>query len=393
MKFKSIRLIASLLFLIACQPNAAINTSKSIPTDASEASAKVKLVPGEEYFSELTKLLSEPLGADVSIDVMQFNFFTDTPGHVRDIGNQLKAIKAAHPEIQIRVALEGEKDKNKADGKGSAQRNQKTVEFFAGSGIEIHLIHGLRSGSIKGVTHAKAVRVGNKLLSGSTNLTNTSLDKNNEFNVLVDSKKIAKDFEHYLSDVIQNPGRLSSVNSVAGKATMLTDSLYLDEALKLIKSAKNGENLVLTTYFFAAFRKGNDGQELAGDEKADSVFAALVTAHERGVNVRVFLERADVTPGSNLNGDITKSNLNVAQLFEEAGLTTVYMDKPDKISHAKIIKVSGERRAEALLGSTNIYRGDLDENHQVNFLLKDPQVVHAITEWIDAKIQNEGTEF
>ena len=393
MKLKLLSFLASALFLAACQSNSATESNKSLLSAATEASATVKLVPGEEYFSELTSLLSEPLEADTSIDVMQFNFFTDTPGHVRDIGNQLKAIKAAHPDVRIRLALEGEKDKDKPDGKGAAQRNQKTVAFFAGSGVEIHMIYGLRAAAIKGVTHAKAVRVGNKLLSGSTNLTNTSLDKNNEFNVLVDSKKISKAFENYLNDVIQNPGMLNPLSAVSGKVTMLTDTLYYDEALKFIKSAKNGENLDLTTYFFAAFRKGNDGEDLPGDEKANTVFKALVAAQERGVNVRVFLERAEVRPGSNLNGDITKSNLNIARLFQEAGLTSVYFDKTDKISHAKIIKVSGDRRAEALLGSTNIYRGDLEENHQVNFLLKDPDVVHAITPWIDAKIQDEGTEF
>ena len=71
----------------------------------------------------------------------------------------------------------------------------------------------------------------------------------------------------------------------------------------------------------------------------------------------------------------------------------MYLDKTDKISHAKIIKVTGPRRSEALVGSTNLYRGDLDENHQVNILLKDRALVGAITRWVDTTIQNDGTPF
>jgi hypothetical protein len=161
---------------------------------------------------------------------------------------------------------------------------------------------------------------------------------------------------------------------------MMTDDLFFNQALSLIGAASAGDSLDLTTYFFA--------YRTEGDAKAKRIYEEILAAQARGAKVRLYLER-----NSNLqvNQDITKANLQTAKRFEDAGVTRVYLDQEDKISHAKIIKVSGPNRNVALIGSTNIYRGDFDENHQVNFLIEHEDSIAALTAYLNQKFAYEGT--
>ena len=73
--------------------------------------------------------------ATTSIDVLQFNFFSES-GHVLGLANELIGLKAAHPQLRIRVALEVEKDADKP--KGAATRNKLTQALLEKGGIEVH---------------------------------------------------------------------------------------------------------------------------------------------------------------------------------------------------------------------------------------------------------------
>lgn len=102
-----------LLFALACSPIAnrssllaPVPTQSNLPTSADGTQ---KLVPGEAYFTTLMELLSHPRADNDSIDVLQFNFFSEK-GHIREIADRLIEIKRRQPSVKIRVVLEGEKD-------------------------------------------------------------------------------------------------------------------------------------------------------------------------------------------------------------------------------------------------------------------------------------------
>lgn len=163
--------------------------------------------------------------------------------------------------------------------------------------------------------------------------------------MLVQSAILAESFERYLSDLIADSTQLRGTAVKDQGLTMITDNLFFDRAVSLIESAVSGDTLDLTTYFFAYRNESDIG--------AKEIFDQIIAAKNRGVRTRVFLERSS-NPA--VNQSITESNLKVAKQFFDAGITTIYLDPLEKISHAKFIAVSGPAHQAALIGSTNIYR-------------------------------------
>jgi phosphatidylserine/phosphatidylglycerophosphate/cardiolipin synthase-like enzyme len=338
-----------------------------------------RIVPGEIYLDELSGRLDAVDASVSSIDFFHFNFFTER-GAIRKIGEKLKTLKSKHPQIPIRVILEGEKDADMPNG--AATRNRLTKEFFEGSGIEVLFASGLRAPGVKGVTHAKAVRIGNYILTGSTNLTNTSVELNNEFDVAVESEIIAGAFHGYVDSILEDSSKLVSLAIGDGPVTLITDAMYFEEGLKIINESKPGDVLDITTYFFA--------NRTPRDAKAKQISDAIVAAFERGVQTRIYLERnsnPDVNPG------ITRANMQVAENFRLKGIKSIYFDSKEKISHSKIIKRSGPGGKVMLIGSTNLYRGDFDENHQVNFKIEVPELIDQTTNYLNQKIAYEATAY
>lgn len=337
--------------------------------------AGIKAVPGENYLAELHTLIKS---ARNSVTILHFNFFTEN-GETRKIAELLKSRKLQNPRLAVDVILEGEKDLDKDTG--AAARNQLTRDYFAGSGINVHFISGLRQdGKKPGVTHAKAVVIDDVLLTGSTNLTNTSLTKNNEFNIAIRDPKAANFARAYMQALLKKSTVLYPNALSLPAVKILTDNAFLPEALKVINEANTGDTLNIATYFF---RVGGED-----DQDADQIFAAVVQAKNRGAKIKFYLER---NTNPQVNPDITRANMNTAKRLTDAGID-VYLDPEDKISHAKIILLDGKKKI-LLQGSTNLFRGDLNENHQVNVRIEAPEVIAKVQTWLAAKIAYEGSHF
>ncbi len=335
----------------------------------------VKAVPGENYLAELQHLIKS---ARSSVTILHFNFFTEN-GETRKLAELLKSRKLQNPKLAIDIILEGEKDLDKDNG--AAARNHLTQDFFAGSGINVHFISGLRQdGKKPGVTHAKAVVIDDTLLSGSTNLTNTSLTKNNEFNVAVHDPKAANFTRAYMQALLKNSNKLYPNALSLESVKVLTDDAFLPEALKIIGEANAGDALNIATYFF---RTGGED-----DQDADKILAAVLQAKTRGAKIKFYLER---NTNPQVNPDITRANMNTAKRLVDAGIE-VYLDPQDKISHAKMILLDGKKKI-LLQGSTNLFRGDLNENHQVNIRVDDASVIAKAQTWLATKIAYEGSHY
>lgn len=328
---------------------------------------KRTVVPGENYVTAVNALLD---GATKSIDILQFNFFTDQSGPIQDLMNRLIAMKAAHPEMRIRVAAESVKDGS--DPHGVAGRNAATLAKLQAAGIEVYPVHGVDG--TNGVSHAKAIVVdGTKVLAGSTNWSNTSTTKNNEMNILSESPAFGCAFTSWFEQVITDPGHAHPLEVNDGHVTMITDTTYLQHALDVINGAKT--TLDFSMYWFS-YRSDKDVE-------AKAIFDALAAAVKRGVKIRGFLERNDgsFSPG------VYAANKIVAQKLLDAGVE-LYFDPAKKISHTKMIVADG---STVLSGSTNWAQGDLDDCHQVNWLIHDKKVAAEMDAWLSDKMANEGT--
>lgn len=335
----------------------------------------IKPVPGEAYLALLQTLINS---AHHSVTILHFNFFTEN-GETKKLADLLKSRKLQNPRLTVDIILEGEKDLDKDNG--AAKRNSLTKDYFAGSGINVHFISGLRQDRKKpGVTHAKAVVIDDVLLTGSTNLTNTSLTKNNEFNIAIRDPKAANFARAYIQALRKKSTVLYPNMLSLETVKVLTDNAFLPEALKVIQEATAGDTLNIATYFF---RIGGDD-----DQDADKIFAAVLQAKSRGANIKVYLER---NTNPQVNPDITLANMYTAQRLADAGID-VYLDPVEKISHAKMILLDGKKKI-LLQGSTNLFRGDLNENHQMNIRVEDPLVIAKAQTWLAAKIAYEGSHY
>jgi phosphatidylserine/phosphatidylglycerophosphate/cardiolipin synthase-like enzyme len=244
----------------------------------------------------------------------------------------------------------------------------KTVALLKAAGIDVVV------DSQNLITHAKGIGVdGKTVLAGSTNLTNTSLDKNNEINALVTSPKLAKAWHDYVTSLVNDPTALHPSSTTAGKVTMLTDSAYYDQLMNLVKSSGKGDTLDVVMYCIS-----NDPK----DTKTQALLAELEAAQKRGCTIKMYLEQdaSGFAPG------ITRDNIKVAERLKQSGIE-VHFDEPDQITHAKGIVKNG---TIALMGSSNWTKSDFDERHQVNWLINDPLFASTLTSWIDNKIKTES---
>ena len=164
-------------------------SSASSVSSFTAAGPGVKVIDNGAYFGELTKLLA---GAKTSIDIVQYNFFSES-GNGKQIAQQLIELKKKNPALQIRLFIE-------ADHGDGAARNQKTMKLLEAAGIEVV------PDSDNIVTHAKGVCVDSRyVLAGSHNLSNTWMGKNNEVSLSLDSPELAKAYEQYFERLVKDP--------------------------------------------------------------------------------------------------------------------------------------------------------------------------------------------
>ncbi|NUN13211.1 MAG: phosphatidylserine/phosphatidylglycerophosphate/cardiolipin synthase family protein [Myxococcales bacterium] len=144
-----------------------------------------------------------------------------------------------------------------------------------------------------------------------------------------------------------------------GSVVAILDDAYLPTALALIDSA-------LTHIKVVHF-------EMHNDAVIDKVVVALKAACARGVDVTVLLE-----------GELDFNSGRVAELT--AAGCRARIDSPAKYLHAKLLVVDSRR---ALLGSSNLSHTSVQQNHESNLRVDEPQVASWFDAYADALWQND----
>ncbi len=332
-----------------------IFSKKGIPKDRIESAA----VFNEEYPKTLLRLIGS---ARESVRMAHYSFNTET----KTVGKIADALIAASKRgVKVSIILNGGKS-------GVGPKNYATMKKLEKSGIKVDIAGGKR------VLHAKLV-VADSLwtLAGSTNLTETSMIKNNESNLLIHSADIAGTFEKYIDELHKNADRDINLKSNEGAGVIaLTDRNFIACALELIGGAS--KEICITTYLL------NYDIKKAGSNNA-KLFAALVAAHKRGVNIRAFIEQSSIP----FNGHIHSANIRTSEMLIKEGIKGIRFDTPETITHSKIIIADGKK---ALLGSTNLYSHDIDSAHQVNFCVTNAAALEEIVSYFE-KIYAGGIAF
>src|SRR5262249_25580970 len=268
---------------------------RHVTTATHRTHAMASLVNERDALPKIKELITQ---AKKSIDVVAYNFYSED-GDVKALAQQLIQKKKDNPNIAIRAFIDD-------DHGPHAARNLKTVDLLRAGGIDVIV------DSDKLITHAKGIGIdGHTVLAGSTNLTNTSLDKNNEINALVTSPVLAKAWKSYVDALVADPDHLHPTKTKSGNVTMLTDDAYYDELMRMVTTSKSGDTLDAVMYYIS---------DSKNDPKTQALLQALEDASGRGVKIRIYLEQ----DASGFAPDITASNKRVATRLQAKGIDITF---------------------------------------------------------------------
>jgi len=298
------------------------------------------LVTETDYLPTLMNLLDQ---ARVSVDLLAFSFAAGSAdGHLNFRGVTFKVmekLKTLRAGVRVRTFMEGERD--------TAARNRVTGTHLEKAGIEVRY----------GSTHAKGVCVdGRYLLIGSSNLTDQSLTKNYETNVLIDHPATTKQFTKYFEHYWEGGGH----GKVRLKAPLIADGGWKPELLAVIAEAK--KQLAFSIYFF---------------DQAE-VEAALIAAHRRGVRL-IGLIHNHKSFGLD---DVRRTRRTVARL-REAGLDDLHFADPSRFTHSKYLVADGKT---LMLGTGNWLDRDVTTYPQLYVRLPHPGLCRALVKHLRGQI-------
>ena len=118
------------------------------------------------------------------------------------------------------------------------------------------------------------------------------------------------------------------------QAQVLTEKAILDATLKLIETAKSGENIDLAMFYLSE----------------REIVKGLIAAKQRGVNVKILLDPNKDAFGREKNGI---PNRQVASELNEAGVQVRWCNTQGEQCHSKMIIKSNAQQSEMILGSAN----------------------------------------
>ncbi|WP_408095706.1 phospholipase D-like domain-containing protein [Peredibacter sp. HCB2-198] len=308
----------------------------------------IKLVTDQEYLPALLELLSK---AKKQIDIMSYSFAIGSAAGKHnlksapfEIAMKLKKIKKEHGDkLHIRFFTEGLRE--------TVHRNKVTADLLEEAGAEI----------VYGSTHAKGVCVDNRyVLFGSTNLTNQSIMKNNEANLLIDDAKMAKEFGRYFNH-LWNGGEHGGI---VLRPPFLADGAFKEVIIDMIEGAK--KRIEFSIYFF----------------NQRDIEKALIEAHNRGIEITGYIHQH-----ASFALSYIRANRATVKRLEAAGITDLHWGPPYTFSHSKYIIVD---RKEIALGTGNWLDEDVWIHPQLYINLESPALARGLAKHLHSYITSSS---
>lgn len=315
----------------------------------------IKTVPQELLVQYLDQLVQEAKAEGHSVDMLMVKISSGEKLPSQFI-KKLTELKKAQPNVKIRIFA------------GSSAESTKLQQVVKGKGIDIVNLNGKMKSNIS------LFRVGNKVLIGSSSLTQASMTpgKTNDMNILMDSSVITEKVQKYLAQLQSNPNQEYVMTESDGPITLLTDSAYFEKALSIISSSRPGSTLDIV---ISKFSLSSDKQA-----KTAQIYSALKMAQSRGVSIRLMLENRDS---------------KIAHRIAREGFSKVYIDPKNKDSNSNAIlyvgrEPDGKFKKVALLGSSVWPEADFNNSHQLNVLVQDMGTIELISNYFNLKFAYEG---
>jgi phosphatidylserine/phosphatidylglycerophosphate/cardiolipin synthase-like enzyme len=311
---------------------------------------KIKLVPAHDYLPVLLNLLDQ---AETSIDILAYSFAIGSASgtlSTKSAPYQI-AVKIAEKKkqlgkkLRVRLFIEGFRE--------TSARNRVTADFLRKAGVEIKY----------GSTHAKGICIDKKfLLFGSTNLTNQSVTKNIEMNLLLSDAKTSKSFEMYYEHQWTG-GKHGQINL---PPPLIADGGFKETLIALIDSAK--VSLEFSIYFF----------------HHSEIESAFVHAWERGVKVTGLFHHHESFALS-----YVRRTRGTAKRLQDKGMDSLYFGPGNLFTHSKFVICD---RKEVLLGTGNWLHEDVKIHPQLYIQVKDPVLAKQMAAELARDIKKRVTK-
>ncbi|QDK45687.1 hypothetical protein DOM22_11285 [Bdellovibrio sp. ZAP7] len=296
-----------------------------------------QIVADSEYLPVLLKLLDQ---AQKSIDILEYSFaIGSAAGKINiktapfEIAQKLIEIKKAKKrKIRIRLYIEGYRE--------TASRNQVTAKYLENHGIEV----------VYGATHAKGFCIDKKwLLFGSTNLTQQSILKNHETNLLITDTRAIVGFMKYF----EFHWKGGDHGGITLPPPMIADGGFKDVLIDMIDRAQ--VSLSFSIYFF----------HITEIEKA------FIRAHKRKVKITGLVHHHGAFALS-----YVRRTRGTADRMLAAGIKGLHFGPGSLFTHSKFIVMDNK---EVLLGTGNWLHEDVKIHPQLYIHLKDPMLAKKLT--------------
>lgn len=310
----------------------------------------ISVVTDQDYLETLLKLIGR---AKHQIDIMAFSFAIGSAagkiaanGAPSKIAQKLvEAKKKKGDSLRIRFFVEGLRE--------TIDRNRITAEYLEEHAVEVRY----------GSTHAKRFSFDERyILFGSTNLTNQSIMKNHEANLLIDDTKMTSEFTRYF-DYQWNGGEHGGIDL---EEPFHADGAFEPALIDLCDRAK--KNLDFSIYFF-------NHREI---EKA------VIRAHERGVKVRGFVHQHNT-----FAYPYVARNRATVKRLKAVGIEDLHLSLPTTFSHSKYMV---RDRTEFLLGTGNWLLEDVNIHPQLYIHLTEKEVSKDLLKHLSFQIKKAKTE-
>lgn len=168
--------------------------------------------------------------------------------------------------------------------------------------------------------------------------------------------------------------RLISPAGISARVAAADDRDYFAAVHSLLQEAEHSVDVVLYQGRFYFHYPAS---------KTNAMIYDLIDASERGVKVRVVIERAD------WNADNTEENRDVALVLDRSGVE-VYFDSPQTTSHTKLVIADGRY---VVVGSTNWSHYALDSNNEANVVIESEGVARAFTRYFEDLVEASDSEY
>jgi phosphatidylserine/phosphatidylglycerophosphate/cardiolipin synthase-like enzyme len=148
---------------------------------------------------------------------------------------------------------------------------------------------------------------------------------------------------------------------------VLADADYFPALIKLLDSADSSVDLAM---FVFRIGKGKNNRPA-------KIRDTLIRTAQRGVKVRVFLER------SGYDEKLNDTNRKVAKQLSAGGVRVIF-ESPKTTTHNKMVVVD---RRYAIIGSHNFTQSALKYNHELSLLVDDRQLAGKLITYMENSIQ------